>query len=651
MSIHLSVRARVISLALSGLLLAFAVTGTFLWGYASLAALNKHAHAFTDLQSDNQRLQVAGLEIRRGEKDFLLRKDPVYAQKAQASVAAALQQLDIMSRVEEIADLRGDLDVIKTGLGKYLQTLEALLASMTTAGLNEKEGAQGELRAKVHAAEAVVKEAGERNLTISMLMLRRHEKDYLLRGTPDYLEKAEAEYKTFQRHLDNSGLGETARTQIAGLMESYMAALRTMIASDQDSRKNMSELSHAYASFTPAFEKVNKTLEDRALKVVDDIQMQEEKLAELVFGMLAVLSVVALAFAWRTMKSIITPINDVTRIMSLLSSGDRKVAIPYTDLQDEIGEMARALDFFKSNLVRSEQLEAQSRGESERQLERARKREELTEQFDKIIVRVLDKVRTTVEKVQTVSVHLERAASNTGERSAAVSSAAQEVSASVQTVAAAADELTATTSEIGRRIKESADISRHTVDGVKKTADTVETLRQASERIGAIISLIEDIASQTNLLALNATIEAARAGEMGKGFAVVAGEVKTLADQTGKATGEIQGQIAGIQTATHEAVSAIKSVSENVGRVDTVVGAIAQAVDEQTGATREIAHNAQEVSTANGEVAQNIVEVSSAAIQTRTMATDMGHAAQELNEEASSLQREVGNFLSAMRNI
>jgi methyl-accepting chemotaxis protein len=171
----------------------------------------------------------------------------------------------------------------------------------------------------------------------------------------------------------------------------------------------------------------------------------------------------------------------------------------------------------------------------------------------------------------------------------------------------------------------------------------------AANKIGEVVALITDIAEQTNLLALNATIEAARAGDAGKGFAVVASEVKNLANQTAKATDEIGAQIAGVQAATQEAVTAIEVIVKTISEIDSISSSIASAVEEQGAATQEIARNVEQAAAGTQEVSSNIGGVSAAANDTGAAATQIRGASAELSRQSETLRTEVEKFLANVR--
>lgn len=268
-------------------------------------------------------------------------------------------------------------------------------------------------------------------------------------------------------------------------------------------------------------------------------------------------------------------------------------------------------------------------------------------------VQMANNVKQVTEIVASASTQLQNTAEGmlttaeqVTQQSGAVAAAAEQASANVQTVASAAEELSASIEEVGRQVEESSKIAQNAAEETKQTNESVEELAEAADKIGEVVELISDIAAQTNLLALNATIEAARAGDAGKGFAVVANEVKSLASQTAKATGDIAAQISAIQSATGNAVTAIKGIGETISQVNEIATAIASAVEEQGAATKEIARNVQEAATGTQEVSSNIVEVQKAAAKTGQSSGQVLESAQELSKQAEALQDEMVKFLS-----
>jgi len=270
--------------------------------------------------------------------------------------------------------------------------------------------------------------------------------------------------------------------------------------------------------------------------------------------------------------------------------------------------------------------------------------------FEETVKGMVEIVAAAATELQSTAQTMEGTASHTTEQAGSVASAAEEASGNVQTVAAAAEELSSAIAEISRQVSQSTDIAGKAVSEAHRTNEMVQGLDDAAQKIGEVVSLINDIASKTNLLALNATIEAARAGEAGKGFAVVASEVKSLANQTAKATDQIKEQIGDIQSATQHAVGAIGGIGATIGEINEIASAIAAAVEEQGAATQEIARSVEEAASGTSQVTSSIGAVTEAATETGQAAGQVLEAAGELSGQAEMLTIEVSKFLETIRS-
>ena len=271
--------------------------------------------------------------------------------------------------------------------------------------------------------------------------------------------------------------------------------------------------------------------------------------------------------------------------------------------------------------------------------------------FEKNVKGVVEGVAAASDELQKSAESMMMTAEMTSQQSGAASGAAGQASHNVATVASAAEELSASIAEIDRRVIQSAAITTKAQADAAQTDAMVQSLSQAAQKIGDVVRLISDIAEQTNLLALNATIEAARAGEAGKGFAVVANEVKSLANQTAKATGEISEQVGSMQDATEKAVVAIRNIGSTINEINQISSSITSSVEEQRAATQEIARNVQEASSSTIEVSGNIEQVSLAASDTQQASSQVLVAAKNLGGQSGILRAEVDKFLASVRTV
>ena len=367
--------------------------------------------------------------------------------------------------------------------------------------------------------------------------------------------------------------------------------------------------------------------------------------------------VLALALLAYALFGVVRPIGRIVRAMGALSGGDKTVAIPFAGKRNELGKMASAVQVFKDNMIEADRLrDDQERARKEQEAAQVRAAEDrrramqaMADQFESTVGDVVSSVTAAAVEMQATAEALSRTAHDASTRSVAVAETVSDVSRNVQGVAAATEELSASIRDIAGQTTQSSRMVADAARQADTTTQQVNTLAANATSIGAVITLINDIANQTNLLALNATIEAARAGESGRGFAVVASEVKTLASQTAKATEDIAAQVRSMQEATSQSVSAIGGIRSSIDRMNEVASAIAAAVEQQGAATQEISRNVQFASDGATQVSGSIEGVTRASEETSHGSGQVLSAASELARNGEVLRTQVDKFLREVR--
>jgi methyl-accepting chemotaxis protein len=643
------IRTRMMWLAGVTLVSLIALGAIYLVGDRLMTAASHAADEYGHLEELVRHAEVYTLDMRRKEKDFLLRLETKYAEQYAEVGKKTIAILDEAAALPVAAMMQGDIRKIRDEVVSHMAQFQKVVALQPELGLTEKDGLQGKLRAAVHAVETKLAEANLDPLTVKMLMMRRHEKDFMLRGDEKYIGDVDKRRAEFDSLLAASAVPAAFKQEVSALMDDYQKNFRAWAAVSSGIVKASAELSRIFATVEHELEEVFKTA------VVGDNAADAELASVKTFtwtlflAIGVVVLVLSVGLTYVIARSIVLPIANMTAVMSKMAEGDNTQEVPAVENKDEVGEMARAVLVFKQNALERERLEEeqrQQRAQREKQMERMA---ELTQTFDQQAKQVVASVAAAADELQHTAENMSATAEETNRQAAAVAAASEQATANVQTVASASEEMSASIGEINRQAQQSAETANRANAEAERTNETVQGLAQAAQKIGEVVSLISEIAEQTNLLALNATIEAARAGEAGKGFAVVASEVKNLANQTAKATDEISSQVTEMQSVTADAVGAIKTIGSIINEIKSISDTIATAVGEQGQATQEIAENTQQAAAGTQEVSSNIVGVTQASSETGAAAQQVLTASGELSKHANSMRTLVEAFLTDIK--
>ncbi len=581
------------------------------------------------LAIEAQQAEVEMLTLRRHEKDFLATLDPQYItgfQQTQASLISRADQMVITMEKEGLDSAAGE------DLGFYVSDYAILFSDIyalqKTIGLSPTDGLYGALRASVHNIEERLNTFNEDTLLKHMLMLRRHEKDFMLRLDTKYTSRFNDQIQTFKLALSDSFLPAGTQAEISGLLDNYQQDFLALVEGYQ--KKGLDSNSGVLGEMQSTIQQSKDALDSL------DTQMQSSVPATIKryeIWILAISVVLGIGIIWLIMaisRSIIQPLQQLSDTMhEVEDSKNLGIRVPVNG-NDEIAEMAASFNG-------------------------------MTTAFQKLIEDVLGSAQTVsaaAEQLAVVSQQSREGVMNQQSSSEQVATAMNEMTATVQEVARYAAQAASASKTSDEETVKGKTVVQKTVAGIKQlavqstnNAEAIKNLQLESDNIGTVLTVIQEIAEQTNLLALNAAIEAARAGESGRGFAVVADEVRTLAQRSQQSTEEIKTIIERLQSGANHCVDAMLSGKEQVEQTVTQVEEAGQSLDVIADKVKSIldmnthiASAAEEQSAVAEDINRNITNIAQVAEENADSTSQTTETSQSLAKLAADLQKLINQF-------
>ena len=644
--IRLGLRAQIAALGLGGvaLIALINVVGLRFEGEAQ-----RTADESAKLESLIANVTEGFLEARQLATQFLQKRDEKLVEQHTEVLARLTQNLVAVESL--IAPLPDDdplkrAKALRSGINMYATRFQNVVSAQRLIGLNENQGLQGKLRDAVHVVEARLSEFDQPRLAVLMLMMRRHEKDFMLRGEEKYGDDLRKRVKEFEPALAATELPDATKKEIAGLITSYQQSFMAFMVGQSSLNEEAEDLAQVYGRVRPVLIEVRKAAEDRYGEAQRDSAASRQNM--LWTGGLTTVLIGALAVYFG--RRIAKPIQQTAAGMRRLADGDLDVELPRIERRDEIGIMVSAFAVFHGKMLENRDLTTAQSAERERaETERKTLLMRIADQLEAEVGRAVDMVLQGAREMHVSADEVSKVVGTTRQRAAAVANASGQASNNVQTVAAATEEMAASLTEISSQVQRYTQMARRAAEETGRTDAIFRTLAATAQEIGDVVVMITSIANQTNLLALNATIEAARAGEAGRGFAVVAGEVKALAQQVAKATEDIRSQIDAIQASAQDAARVIGEVGSTVREIDEVSATIADTIEQQQAATQEIASNVSVAARGTQDVSDTIAGIGQEAGQAGSAADMVVATAEKMTSQSAELRDAVGRFLSQIR--
>lgn len=613
-------------------------------------------------------------------KNAILQKDKSYYTKFSASMggaSAALVQYERsgISATERklVSDIRG---VMNQYSKKMLEMLSYIDNGKTTAEMDKlikiDDGPAKNAIAELQQITLELNQTDGETSRLELLSHMRQEmgfgaaihnfKNYIIRGTAKYADRTDVNLNKLlsftekYKQLDLNQNEIQAVDVIISMTNHYLQLVqqaRSLVAAKTSPEQIENTLQVNEAVALEAFNLLSIEIADINGRMANQLSANliDAKLFAQIIIVISITSSLFLisAIGFIMLRRIVKPLNDLRFSMDEISQDNLEIDIP-TPGTDEIGTMARSLIIFKNNAKERHANQKEREINNAKDLAKAEQVTNLIESFESRSQESIVTVRKASDGLEVASSGLSSSAADMQMQSGNVTSNVENTSMNVSGVASAAEEMVASINEISQQASRSTDMATVAKDKTKTTVGIIDTLSESAKGINQVVSLIEEIAEQTNLLALNATIEAARAGEAGRGFAVVASEVKSLASQTAKATDEIAGRIATIQSDSNNASEAINEVENLIADLSDISVSVASAVEEQNNVMNEIASNIANAAELSNESASSMKLVGDSIGNTENISTEVGGYAADLKVQLENLEGDISVFLKDVQS-
>ena len=641
------------------------------------------AQAIQMADSTLHKLEIRFLQNRGAEKNFLIERDEKHVQ---SHATISVEARDLLASLKGMIDspaAQESIAAMEKGYDRYLAEFKALAQANAALGLDAGEGKLGAMRAAIQDMERQLRSITDKDLTITILSMRQHEKDFIAKRDARYVQQFEAEAARFAGFDVLRFEDRNTHAQVMRAFGSYRQAFGEYASIAVQEEVLRDKVSAAFTQIEPIFTELDVLL-------AEDLATSQAESAEMISfarnsGIAAILAAVLLlgATVFLVGRTISRPVVATTRAMTRLAGGDTNIDIAYADRTDEIGEMAAAVEVFRQAAIANRRLEEEAEANRARaEQDRIRLQQEaeaaaqmrlkkatsglaagihrlaegdlsfkLTEPFAPDFEPLRHDLNAAIKQLGSTLCEVAQSCSSIDGGSREISESADDLSkrteqqaASLEETAAALDQITANVASSTRRAEEARGVAgqanasaSHSEVVVGNAVAAMHRIEESSRQISNIIGVIDEIAFQTNLLALNAGVEAARAGEAGKGFAVVAQEVRELAQRSAKAAREIKDLI---RSSTEEVESGVRLVSDT-GEALKAIGTHVTSINQHMDA---IATSAREQSVGLGEVNTAVNQMDQVTQKNAAMVEEANAASATLAHEATRLRELIARF-------